>query len=53
MKEELIERLSQSIAFAAEAGEDADAASWSYQEGILISCNEAKLIVEALKNYSK
>jgi hypothetical protein len=46
----LIKRLTESIAFAEKFGEDMDNASWTLQEGILLTYNEAKLIVEELKS---
>ena len=38
----LKKRLQTSIDFAIESEEDLDASSWNYQEGIILSCNEAK-----------
>lgn len=45
----LIDRLSSSISLAEREKEDMDSASWNRQEGILISYNEAKVIVNALR----
>jgi hypothetical protein len=45
----LIERLESSVAYAENQGENMDDVSWNYQEGILISYNEAKAIVAAMK----
>lgn len=47
--EQLIKRLSESINFAEEHGKDMDSANWGAQEGMLISYNEAKMILDALK----
>ncbi len=52
MKEELIKRLKEKIAFGKKYKEDMDAASWVYEEGAIISLNEAKLIVEALQQHT-
>ena len=46
--ENLIKRLTDSVAFAEKEGENMDDVSWGMQEGVLISYNEAKLIVKAL-----
>jgi len=48
--ENLLSRLKTSISYAEKQGEDMDSVSWGMQEGILISYNEAKKIVEALTN---
>jgi|GEM_PF-3648181 hypothetical protein len=50
--EKLTKRLQGSIDFALDNEEDLDAASWNYQEGILITVNEAKLLLEIVKNCS-
>jgi hypothetical protein len=50
--EKLTKRLQGSIDFALDNEEDLDAASWSYQEGILITVNEAKLLLDIVKNCS-
>lgn len=47
--EHLIKRLEKSVAFAEIEGEDMNDVSWGMQEGILISYNEAKAVIEALK----
>ena len=47
--EDLIKRLSTIVSHAEANEEDMDNVSWNYQEGILISYNDAKKIVEALK----
>lgn len=50
--EKLTKRLQGSIDFALDNEEDLDAASWNYQEGILITVNEAKLLLDIVKNCS-
>jgi hypothetical protein len=45
----LIEKLKEQIANSIEYGNDLDAASWGMQEGVLITANEARQIVEALE----
>lgn len=47
--EHLIKKLIDRVAFAEKEGENMDDVSWGMQEGILISYNEAKVIIEALK----
>lgn len=48
-KSELLKnRLQASIDFAVKMNEDLDSVSWNYQEGILLSCNEAKLVIELI-----
>ena len=46
--EKIIEGLKSQIASCKEFGEDTSEASWKYQEGILISADEAQEIVNAL-----
>lgn len=46
---ELIKRLSNSVKLAERDGENMDDVSWGMQEGVLISYNEAKAIITALK----
>ena len=41
-------RLQASIDFAVKMNEDLDSVSWNYQEGVLLSCNEAKLVIELI-----
>ena len=48
--EKLTKRLQGSIDFALDNEEDLDSASWNYQEGILITVNEAKLLLDLVKN---
>ena len=50
--EKLTKRLQGSIDFALDNEEYLDAASWNYQEGILITVNEAKLLLDLVKNCS-
>jgi hypothetical protein len=49
--EHLIKRLEKSVAFAEKEGENMHDVSWGMQEGILISYNEAKAVIEALKAF--
>lgn len=54
--EKLTKRLQGSIDFALANEEDLNALSWNYQEGILITVNEAKLlidIIQLLKDYEQ
>ncbi len=53
MKELLLKRLQGSVKYAEKEGEDMDAVSWGMQEGILISYNEAKIIISALQKENK
>lgn len=46
-------RLQASVDYSEKMNEDLDAVSWNYQEGILMSCNDAKLIVELLDRYNE
>jgi len=48
--QKLADRLQASIDFATEHNEDFEASSWNYQEGVLLNHNEAKLVVELVKN---
>jgi hypothetical protein len=48
----LTKRLQGSIDFALDNEEDLNSASWNYQEGILITVNEAKLLLDIVKNCS-
>lgn len=50
--QDLIKRLERSVLFAECNNENMDDVSWGMQEGILISYNEAKIIIEALKDVS-
>lgn len=50
--QKLADRLQASIDFATEHNEDFEASSWAYEEGVLLSHNEAKLVVELVKNLS-
>lgn len=49
--EHLIKRLEKSVAFAEKEGENMDDVSWGMQEGVLISYNEAKEVIESLKAF--
>jgi len=53
MLDHLIDRLTREIELAEEFGEDMDGGSWGEQIGVLISFNEAKLIVDTLKSYKQ
>ena len=53
IKEKLIKRLAESIDYAQKEGYSMDEANWAYEEGALITFNEAKLIIKALKKYSE
>ena len=48
--EKLADRLQASIDFATEHNEDFEASSWNYQEGVLLNHNQAKLVVDLVKN---
>ncbi len=48
MKKKLIKQLENSVKLAEKSGENMNDVSWGMQEGILISYNEAKLILSAL-----
>lgn len=50
--EDLIESWKEIIKSAEDRGDNLDAADWDWQDGILISCNEAKKIIEALEKNS-
>jgi hypothetical protein len=50
--EKLTKKLQGSIDFALDNEEDLNAASWNYQEGVLITVNEAKLLLDLIKNCS-
>jgi len=50
--ERLKERIQSSIDFIKKSGDNMDSASWNYQEGILLSGNEAELILKNL-NYGE
>jgi DnaJ-class molecular chaperone len=46
----LANKLQTCIDFATEHNEDFEASSWNYQEGVLLNHNEAKSVVELIKN---
>lgn len=50
--EKLIKRLKVDLIFVEEF-HDMDSRSWGSEEGILISGNEAKVIIKALEEFSK
>jgi hypothetical protein len=50
--EKLTKRLQGSIDYALDNEEDLNAVSWNYQEGVLITVNEAKLLLDLVKNCS-
>ena len=45
---EIIAYLKKAIESCKEFGEDLDESSWVYEEGVLISANDAQKIVDAL-----
>lgn len=47
--QKLKDRLQASVDFAIEQKEDMDVSSWNYQEGILLTPNEAKLVIDLVK----
>lgn len=49
--EHLIKRLKDKVAFAEKEGENMDDVSWGMQEGVLISYNEAKVVIKTLKAF--
>ena len=49
----LLERLKSSVAFMEQEKEDMDEVSWQYQDGIILSGNEAKYIIEKLEELEK
>lgn len=49
--EQLIKRLKDSVDFAEISGENMDDVSWDMQEGLLISYNDAKIIIPALEEF--
>ncbi len=48
MIENIIKQFEESISDAEKNGDDLNDVSWSYQNGILINCNEAKEIIQEL-----
>lgn len=46
--EQFIKRLESSVSLAEKEGENMDDVNWNMQVGILISYNEAKVIIELL-----
>lgn len=51
--EKILNRFSDSICFSIEQGEDMDAASWNMQEGILLSCREAQMIIDHIQKNNR
>ena len=47
--QKLKDRLQASVDFAIEQKEDMDVSNWNYQEGILLTPNEAKLVIDLVK----
>ncbi len=45
----ILEKLKFSVSVSEQCNEDLDATSWRLQEGVLISCNDAKLIIELIE----
>lgn len=45
----ILEDLKSSVEIAQDCNEDMNAVSWGMQEGVLISCNDAKLLIELIE----
>jgi len=45
----ILEKLKFSVSVAEKCNEDMNAVSWGMQEGVLISCNDAKLLIELIE----
>ena len=45
----ILAKLKEKVQTAIDCNEDMDAVSWGMQEGVLISCNDAKLIIELIE----
>jgi len=43
------ENIKHQIKVAINCKEDLDTASWGYEQGVLITCNEAKLLIEEIE----
>ena len=48
VKKELIERMQLDIDFAIRNECDLDSCSWGYEEGVIITVNEARFIIDEL-----
>ena len=48
----ILEKLKFSVSVAEKCNEDMNAVSWGMQEGVLISCNDAKLLIELIESNS-
>jgi hypothetical protein len=46
----ILDDLKSSVEIAQDCNEDMNAVSWGMQEGVLISCNDAKLLIELIEN---
>jgi len=51
--EELADRLNADVKYMQENSFEMEDKSWSYQEGVLLSGNEAKLVIETIAGYQK
>ena len=49
----IISRIEVQVNYSTKNSEDLDAVSWNYEEGILVSVNEAILILECLKKQNE
>ena len=49
----IISRIEVQVNYSIKNSEDLDAVSWNYEEGILVSVNEAILILECLKKQNE
>ncbi len=45
----ILDDLKSSVEIAQDCNEDMNAVSWGMQEGVLISCNDAKLLIELIE----
>jgi len=48
----LLENLKANLSIAEQCNESRDSVSWRLQEGVLISCNDAKLLIELIESNS-
>ncbi len=46
----ILEKLKANLSIAEQCNETRDHVSWRFQEGVLISCNDAKLIIELIED---
>jgi len=45
----ILEKLKANLSIAEQCNESRDSVSWRMQEGVLISCNDAKLLIELIE----